>query len=360
VTAWFQSPLAALVYPLALLVVLWSVDRVLSLVQRRQGARTQVDWRWVRPVAMTVLTLAGLVLWSATLRGTVRAEYLKLLTALLAGAVALAATSPIGSALAGLMMRTQRQFRAGDWIENDSLVGRVTERGIFFVEVQDEQSNLIAVPNTWLATRPVSVIRCPPTRRSPYTLLDAEITLGYDVPRRMVERLLAEAARSCSLHEPWVEIGELGDFAVRYRVRGRTSETQSLLRLRSALRAAILDTLHAAGVEIVSPTFMNQRLLGEQARTIPSVDAGPEPDLATDPDRDSFERANVGSELSGLLATIDWFGKRIKRLEAVSSRAGETDRERLERRIASLRQELEQAESRQRSISESAEAKRRR
>jgi small-conductance mechanosensitive channel len=356
--SWLQAPAAPFLYPLALFVVLWLLDRSLSTLQRRQGSVRRIDWRWWRPILMIGLTLAGLVLWSVTLRGDFRSEYLKLLAAVLAGAVALAATSPIGNAFAGVMMRNQRHFRAGDWVESEGLTGRISERGIFFVEIQDERSNLVTVPNRWLASRPLSVIRCPPTPISPYTLVDAEITLGYDVPRRQVERLLAEAARSCALHEPWVQVCELGDFSVRYRVKGRTSDTQNLLRIRSDLRAATLDTLHDAGVEIVSPRFINQRVLDRREPVLPEPDQGPAPDLATDPDRDAFERASVGSEQSGLLATIAWFRQRIQRLEQVKERTNAADGTGLERRIEKLQAELDAAEQRRTILAKATEEKR--
>lgn len=124
------------------------------------------------------------------------------------------------------------------------------------------------MPNLDLVTQPMKIAR------SSGTIVSAEVSLGCDVPRQRVAELLQAAARQAGLAEPFVQVRALGDFLVTYRAAGLLDEVASLISTRSRLREAILDSLHAAGIEIVSPNFMNTRAQPEQARIIPpTVDA---------------------------------------------------------------------------------------
>ena len=60
-----------------------------------------------------------------------------------------------------------------------------------------------------------------------------------------------------------------------YKVSGFLAEVKQLIAARSNLHRKVLDVLHEAGVEIVSPNFMNQRLLDSAQAIIPAVEAAP-------------------------------------------------------------------------------------
>ena len=53
---------------------------------------------------------------------------------------------------------------------------------------------------------------------------------------------------------------------------GKLDDTKTFLGSKSALHRAVLDTLHQAGVEIVSPTFMNQRQIAAGRLFIPETE----------------------------------------------------------------------------------------
>ena len=55
-------------------------------------------------------------------------------------------------------------------------------------EIQTERRNLTTFPNLYLVTNPVRVMR------SSGTVISVEVSLGYDVSRHLVEKLLLEAA----------------------------------------------------------------------------------------------------------------------------------------------------------------------
>jgi hypothetical protein len=56
-------------------------------------------------------------------------------------------------------------------------------------------------------------------------------------------------------------------------VAGLLTDVGSLISARSRLRECMLDALHGAGIEIVSPTFMNTRAQERGAPVIPKPQA---------------------------------------------------------------------------------------
>jgi small-conductance mechanosensitive channel len=97
-----------------------------------------------------------------------------------------------------------------------------------------------------------------------------------------VEQALTRAAEDAGLEEPFVHVLELNDFSVSYRVAGLLTDVKSLLSTRSRLRSLMLDRLHEAGIEIVSPTFMNQRAITPEKCFIP--EAAPASTVQTEPE----------------------------------------------------------------------------
>jgi len=92
-----------------------------------------------------------------------------------------------------------------------------------------------------------------------------------------------------------------------------------LISAESKLRECMLDSLHRGGIEIVSPTFMNQRQLKEQI-FIPkgSERPKPEPSLADEPrpEERMFDKADIAEhevkaeeKLKGVLDEIEELDK---------------------------------------------------
>ena len=233
---------------------------------------------------------------------TMRTQILSLLGIVLSAGIALASTSFLGNMLAGFMLRALRSFRMGDFIELGEQFGRVSDRGLFHTEIQTEASNFVTLPNLYLVQNPVTTIR------PDGTFVSATVSLGYDVPRHRIERLLLQAADRAGLEEAFVLTGELGDFSVVYRVAGKLTEVTSLITARSRLRSHMLDCLHEGDVEIVSPSFMNTRALAAQQLFIPVPAPAEEIEDADEvPDAvvfDKAEEARVTEELTENLQTV--------------------------------------------------------
>ncbi|MBT8040418.1 MAG: mechanosensitive ion channel [Xanthomonadales bacterium] len=252
---------------LPFLATLAGVVLILSFLNRHFNRRwkdnPELQFRY--QLMMLALTLAGglAILITLPINDTLRGQLLSLIGILLSAAIALSATTFIGNILAGIMLKVVRSARPGDFITIGDLTGRVTEMDLLHTQVQTEFRDLVTVPNLFMVTQPLHVVR------ASGTIIHAEISLGYDVHHERASDVLREAAEDSGLKDAFVQVRELGDFSISYRVAGLLEDVQSLITARSKLRRAVLDGLHSAGIEIVSPTFMNTRALGDDRRFLP-------------------------------------------------------------------------------------------
>lgn len=150
------------------------------------------------------------------------------------------------------------RFRNGDLIKINDFHGRVTRKSVFHTEVQLEDSNFITIPNLYIASNPVKLIR------KADTVISTSISLGYDISRIRIEEALKKAATEAGLTEPYVFITELGDYSVVYKIHGFLDDSSKFFSTSSLLNAKVMDILHERGIEIVSPSFMNQRRVDEK------------------------------------------------------------------------------------------------
>jgi small-conductance mechanosensitive channel len=230
----------------------------------------------------------------------------------LTGVIALSSATLASNAMAGVMLRVIRNFRRGDYIRVGDHLGRVTERGLLHTEIQNERSDLITLPNLHLVNNPVTVIR--PSG----TFVSATVSLGYDLQHDDIEQLMCKAAERAGLVEPFVRIRSLGDFSVAYEVSGRLADTKTFLGSKSALHRSVLDTLHGAGVEIVSPTFLNLRRVAGDDRFVPDIDE----ERAADPTRDRgpdtlvFDKADQVEKVEDLHQRLVKLDEEIGEIEA--------------------------------------------
>lgn len=266
-----------------------------DFVLRRNAAR--VPGRRLRnQLTITALALlAALVLiLNLPLEPDTRSDLLSLFGILLSAAIALSATTFLGNAMAGVMLRAVDNFSIGDYVRVGEHFGRISERGLFHVEIQTEERDLMTLPNLHLVTNPVTVVR------KTGTIVSAELSLGYDVPRKDIEACLLQAAEEAGLEEPFVQIPTLGDFSVTYRIAGLLTDLKRLISTRTKLRAAALDSLHRASIEIVSPTFMNTRAFRPTDRFIPRTSPRrEEADSESAPEAVVFDKAEAATVEEG-------------------------------------------------------------
>lgn len=229
--------------------------------------------KFPRQMAMLGLTVVGAlaVVLVLPVSESTRNQVIGLVGILVSGALAFSSTTVLANLMAGMVLRMTQSFHTGDFVRVGDYFGRVAERGIFDVEIQTDQRELVSVSNSFLMANPITVVR------SSGAIVSATLSLGYDVYHARVEPLLLQAATEIGLEEAFTQVLELGNYAITYRVSGLLLEVGHMLSTRSQLNRQVLDVLHGAGIEIMSPTFMNQRPVPEGREILPEPMSRPTP-----------------------------------------------------------------------------------
>ena len=297
-------------------------------------ARGKTDAGLIRGIVLFTIGLVGAIaiILALPLGDSLRGQITSLIGIVLSAVLALSSATFIGNALAGIMLRAVNSFRAGDFIRVTDHFGRVTERGLFHTEIQTENRDLLTLPNLFLATNPVKVTR------SSGTFISGICSLGYDVNHKKIEQALIKATEMAGLKDGFVRIQELGDFSVVYQVYGLISDIKTILSAESRLNGMILDALHEADIEIVSPNFMNQRQVGETIFIPKKMRATVQKHPDDNPENKIFDKADEAESVEKQKQLIKDTEEKIKELnERIKSAATEEEKAKLQETVTQLK-----------------------
>ncbi|MBN2110374.1 MAG: mechanosensitive ion channel [Methanosarcinaceae archaeon] len=263
---------------------------------------------------------------------------LSLVGIIIGAAITFASTTFIANAMAGVMLRLINPFQLGDFIEMDSTFGRVTEINFLHTQIQSIDRDLITIPNRTLMSFPLKTIR------SSGTIITTSVSLGYDIPRMSIEKNLLLAAEKTGLENPFVHVTELGDFSVTYKAGGLLRDVESIITVRSDFRKNVMDSLHKAGIEIVSPTFTNRRVLSGDYVCLPPVERTNVADEQEIPEVKTeeiiFDKAIEVKNLDKIYRSMEQFPERRKVIvEKLREMSDENTREKIKNKLAMLEQE---------------------
>ena len=318
--------------PVAVVIILILINRFLQ-----RSAQDVSGLKFRNQLIMLGASFIGLlaVILLLPVESSTRGQLLSLIGIIISATIALSSSTILGNAMAGIMLKSVRNFRSGDFVRAGEHFGRVSERGLFHTEIQTPDRDLTTLPNLFLAMNPVTVVR------QSGTIVGASVSLGYDIPRSKIEQLLMAAAQGIGLEDSFVQVIDLGDFSITYRVAGLLTDTKQLIAYRSRLRAAMLDSLHGGGVEIVSPTFMNRRELDPRKAVVP-----PAYDTVAGPTADSppadvvFDKAENAETRSLQEYEFTELGKKLEEVrQAIKDSADEVVKAKLEGDLLKLEAE---------------------
>ncbi len=212
-----------------------------------------------RQVISVLIFLIGALVFTITLPidQSIKNQIISLIGIVLSAALALSSTTLIGNALAGLMNNSIKNFKLGDFIKIEENFGRVTKKGLFRTEIQTEDRDFTTLPNLYLASNPIKIVR------ESGTIISTTVSLGYDIDRSLIKKHLLIAAEESGLTDPYVFIKSLGDFSITYKIHGILKDINKYFTTNSLLNEKVIDHLHKNEIEIVSPSFMNQRQVNE-------------------------------------------------------------------------------------------------
>ncbi len=304
-----------------ILLALWTVRKIYP---------DRAATRLARQVGIVIVVLLGQIalVLALPISSETTGQLLSLFGIVLTAIIALSSTTFVSNAMAGVMLRAVNSFSAGDFIKLDDYFGRVTEKGLLHTEIQTEDRDLLTLPNLYVITHPVRVVH------SSGTLVSCEVSLGYNIDRLRISELLKEAATDANLDEPFVRITNLGDYAVSYQVSGFLENVDSLVSRRTELRAKVLDRLHGAEIEIVSPTVMLQRPLPVDAALVPPFRYSKTAEEASSAEDLMFDKAKLASRIENFQNQRDQLELDIDQYEKDLAKSDDSTRHELELEIA--------------------------
>lgn len=284
-----------------------------------------------------VMLLVVVVLLPLT--DTLRGQILSLIGIVLTALIALSSTTFVANAMAGIMLHTTQPFRPGDFIEVNGVFGRVTRRSLVHTQLQTETRDFTTLPNMLLVNNPVRVLH----REG--TIIQAEVSLGYDVHHAIAERHLLKAAADAQLDQPYVLVIDLLDHAVVYRVAGFLADFNNPISARSSLRQHVLETLHQADVEITSPTVVAQRQQPGTTRILPKQEVKRRAKEASTPEQRIFDRADEAASREQLKQSLLTMKSEVEAQKAKIKALPKEQREEEELALQAMERRLETLEA---------------
>lgn len=219
------------------------------------------DWAMPTHTILRVLLYSFMLVMIWPLLPNSDSEIFQGVSVFIAAIVSLGSTSVVGNIMAGLVMTYMRPFRIGDIIRFGDTEGEVVEKNMLVTRIRTRKNELVTIPNSNMMSSQTSNFTFSAQRFG--IIVHTKVTIGYDEPHEKIEALLLEAADKTDgirKHpKPFVRITTLDDFYVEYEINGNTERAKSLSAVYSNLHQNILDTLHGAGVEIMSPHIEAQR-----------------------------------------------------------------------------------------------------
>jgi small-conductance mechanosensitive channel len=210
--------------------------------------------------------LAVLVIWACALVAAYpylpgsNSDVFKGLSVLIGAMVTLGTTGIVNQLMSGLVLVYSRALRAGDYVVVGEQEGVVAEVGTLATKLVTMRNEEITIPNAVIVSSPIK--NYSKLSDAQGTLLSTRVTIGYDAPWRQVHALLLEGAgRTAGLRAapaPYVLQRALSDFYVEYELFANIDKPLERLPVLSALHANIQDAFNAAGVQIMSPHYVEQ------------------------------------------------------------------------------------------------------
>lgn len=291
------------------------------LLHRAWGANPgQRLYRQLATVALTLILIITLVVVLPFTTET-RGQLLSLFGLVLTAVIGLSSTTFVSNAMAGITLKVIGSFHTGDFIRVADHFGRVRNKTLLHTEVQNQDRDTITLPNMFLITNPVTVVD------QSGTLISADVSIGYDIHRLRIRESLLRAAEAAGLDDAFTQVVELGDFSVHYRVTGFLKDPGKLVSKRSELRAQVLDLLHQDGIEIMSPSIMNQRPVPTELRFVPRDRvAESKPDMVTGKaEKLMFDKADQAARIEKVRNQVFELETQLKALEGENDEANALD-----------------------------------
>ncbi len=185
-------------------------------------------------------------------------------SAVITAVIAFSMQDTIGNVLGGVTLQLDNSLRVGDWVQMDSVSGRVTDVHWRYTAIETRDRELVIVPNGWLMKNRFTVLREPVDsplawRRS--VRFNVSASADPDTVIRALERSVADAEIPNVLSDPPPNaiLSEISFGYSRYTLRYWLSNPRFDDPSDSSVRVHALSALARAGVVLGVP--QEERLL---------------------------------------------------------------------------------------------------
>jgi small-conductance mechanosensitive channel len=171
----------------------------------------------------------------------------------------LGSTSVVSNLIAGIVMTYMRPFRVGDRIKINEVTGFVVERGPMSTRVRTHKNEFVSFPNQMILNTSVTNYNSSIADNFDGYIVNTSVTMGYNVPWRVVHDILIDAALKTKYTEktppPFVNQLKLDDFYCWYEINVYTKNVDILPAIYSELYKNIQDGFSAANISMYAPRY---------------------------------------------------------------------------------------------------------
>lgn len=175
--------------------------------------------------------------------------------------VSLGSSTVIGNIIAGLVITYMRPFKIGDRIKLNDTTGNVIEKTPLVTRIRTPKNEVVTIPNSFVMSS--HTVNFSQSAREYGLIIHSEVSIGYDVPWRNVNKLLIEAALNTpgvvDDPRPFILSTSLNDWYPVYQVNAYIKDADKLAQIYSDLHQSIQDRFNEEGIEIMSPHYMAVR-----------------------------------------------------------------------------------------------------
>lgn len=175
--------------------------------------------------------------------------------------VSLGSSTVIGNIIAGLVITYMRPFKPGDRIKLNETIGNIIEKTPLVTRIRTPKNEVVTVPNSFIMSS--HTVNYTTSAQEYGLIIHVEISIGYDIPWRQVNKLLIEAALNTpgvqSEPRPFVLETSLSDWYPIYQINAYIKEADKMSQIYSDLYQNLQDIFNEAGIEILSPHYMAVR-----------------------------------------------------------------------------------------------------
>lgn len=250
---WLETHLFSIVGAFAVLIIGWSLARIISRWAEKKLKNSQRFDPTVGDFLASIIKYALYALVIATVLAQFGVETTSILAVIgsMGLAIGLALQGTLSNVASGVMILTQRPFRVGEAIQAGGVSGTVQEIGLFTTELKQFDGLFVLVPNSELWNQAIVNFHRHPIRR-----FELIVGIGYSDSMEQARRELLELAhadeRVLADPEPQAFVNSLDDSSVGIGLRVWCN-TPDYLGLTWDLTEAVKARFDEKGITIPFP-----------------------------------------------------------------------------------------------------------